>query len=383
MLVGTRRRMAGLAIAATVALQAGGCAGSTPPVSIASASAGPSGPPASRRPNDIPQPPGGPVTLNGAGATLPAPLYQVWFDRFAATYTNVSIAFDPSGSAIGIAAAGGGRLAFGATDAAMTDAELAAAPARIIHVPTALGAVSVVVNLPGVSAIQLDGATLAGIFLGRIVNWNDQAIASLNAGVTLPDLPIAVMHRSDASGATAAFTTYLDGASPDWHAGPGIGGVVAWPAGTGAAGDDGVAAAVKTTSGGIGYAGSAFASKAGLRTAKLRNAAGNFVRATSLGIGAAGETVVAGLAPDLRQGPVVAAAGVNAYPIVVPAYVLVQADQADRAVGEALIAFLGWALTSGQADAAQAGFAALPGGIQAKALAALHGITSGGTPIWP
>ena len=370
-------------IAAVVAVVVNGCADTPAPMSPSVTAIAVSGPPATRRPNDIPQPPVGSVTLKGAGSGLAGPLYQVWLERFGATYPDIAISYDGRDSTAGIEAVTGGTLAFGATDVAMTDAELAAAPTGVLHVPTALAAISVVVNLPGVTSIHLDGATVAAIFLGRIVAWNDPAIVGLNAGVALPDLPIAVVHRSDPSGGTAALATWLAAASPEWRTGPGVGRTVSWPVGTGAEGGDGMIAAVKAVEGAIGYAGSTIAGSAGLRTVKLKNPAGTFVRATSLAIGAAGETSVAGLLPDFRQPPVINAPGINAYPIVVYAFVLVRVEQADRSAGQALVAFLAWALTSGQADAPQAGFAALPGGVQSKALAELHRVTSGGSPIWP
>ncbi len=370
-------------IAAVVAVVVNGCAGTPTLASPSVTAVAVSGAPATRRPNDIPQPPVGAVALKGAGSGLAGPLYLVWLERFGATYPDIAISYDGRGSTAGIEAVSGSSLAFGAADVAMTDAELAAAPAGVLHVPTALAAISVVVNLPGVTSIQLDGATVAAIFLGRIARWNDPAIVALNAGVSLPDLPIAVVHRSDPSGGTAALATWLAAASPEWRAGPGVGRAVSWPVGTGAEGDDGMIAAVKAIEGTIGYAGSTIAGSAGLRTVKLKNPAGTFVRATSLAIGAAGETSVAGLLPDFRQPPVINAPGINAYPIVVYAFVLVRVEQADRTAGQALVAFLAWALTSGQADAPQAGFAALPGGVQSKALAELHRVTSGGSPIWP
>jgi phosphate transport system substrate-binding protein len=317
------------------------------------------------------------------GATLPAPLYQLWFERFSGTYANVSIAYEAKGSIAGIGAASSRSATFGATDVAMTDTEIAAASGKLLHVPLALGAIVVVANVPGVSSLQLDGAAIASIYTGRITNWSDPAVAALNPGVALPTLQITVVHRSDPSGTTNGFVAYLDASSPDWHAGPGIGRTVNWPVGTGAAGDDGVAAAVKATSGSIGYAASTFAAGAGLRAARLKNAAATFVRPTTLAISAAAETTVAGLAPDFRQQPVVNAPGVNAYPIIVYAYVLLPVDQPNPMIGGALVALLGWCLTTGQADAAQEGYAALPGGVQTRALAALHGITTAGAAIWP
>jgi len=383
MAVGGRVAAAVVVVVLSGVVSACGSAVPSSPASAPASSGAASGPPPSRRPNDIPQPPSSTVTLGGVGSTLPAPLLQAWLDRFTATYPNVSITYDPSGSAAAIDGIAKSTAAFGATDAALTDAEQASVNTKVLHIPVALGGIGVAVNLPEVPSLQLDAATLASIFLGRIARWSDPAIAALNAGVTLPDQPITVVHRSDDAGATAAFTRYLDASSPAWHAGPGVGRTITWPAGSGAAGDDGVTAAVKATPGAIGYAASPFTAAAGLRTVGLRNPAGNFVRPTPLGIGAAGETSVAGMPADLRTGPVVNAPGVNAYPIVVYAYLVVRADQADRTTGEALVALLSWCLTSGQADAAQQGYGALPGGVQARALAALHGVTSGGAAIWP
>ena len=305
--VGIGRRVGLLALVAAVAAGVNACGSAAPSATpLASpASTAPSGPPATRRPNDILQPPGAAVSLKGVGATLPAPLYQVWFDRFSATYANVSIAYAPQGSVAGIEAAISRAASFGATDVAMTDAEIAASPSKLLHIPMALGAVAVIVNLPDVAAVQLDGPTIAAIYLGRITRWSDQQIAALNPGLVLPDLPIALVHRSDPSGTTNGFAAYLDASSPDWHAEIGAGRTVAWPTGDGVVGDDGVATAVRATPGAIGYAASTFAAATGLRTAGLRNSAGNFVRATTLAIAAAGETSVAGLPSDFRQKPVV------------------------------------------------------------------------------
>lgn len=383
MRVGNRRRPGLLAAVAIFAACASGCGNATPAASTIASGVASSGPPPTRRANDIPQPPSAAISLKGVGATLPAPLYQVWFDRFSATYANVSITYSAQGSVAGIEAATSRAASFGATDVAMTDTELGASPGKVLHLPMALGAIAVIVNLPEVAAVQLDGPTIASIFLGHITRWTDQQVATLNPGVALPDLPMTVVHRSEPSGTTNGFAAYLDASSPDWHAGIGAGRTVIWPTGTGVVGDDGVAAAVRATPGAIGYAASTYAAGAGVGTVKLRNSAGNFVRATTLAIAAAGETSVAGLPADFRQKPLVDAPGVNAYPIVVYAYLLVPVEQPDRSIGEAVVALLGWCLTTGQADAAQQGFAALPGGVQAKALAALHGITAGGAAIWP
>ena len=161
----------------------------------------------------------------------------------------------------------------------MKDTEIAALPAgtKILHVPTALGAVVVIFNLPGVTELQLDAANVAGIFLGKITKWNDPAIAANNAGVTLPDLAILVVHRSDGSGTTNAFTTYLDTVSPDWHTAVGAGKEVKWPTGIGASGNDGVATGVKQTAGAVGYVELSVAISTKLTSAYLKNADGKFV----------------------------------------------------------------------------------------------------------
>ena len=167
----------------------------------------------------LPMPPSAGVKLQGAGATFPAPLYQQWFDTYTGLYPNIQFDYTANGSGAGIKAITEGTVDFGASDAAMKDTEIAALPAgvKVLHVPTALGAVVIIYNVPGVTDLNLDAATVAGMYLGTITTWNDPAIAALNPGVTLPATPITIVHRADASGTTNAFTTYLDTVSPDWH----------------------------------------------------------------------------------------------------------------------------------------------------------------------
>jgi phosphate transport system substrate-binding protein len=334
---------------------------------------------------NIPQPPTDLVALLGAGGTLPAPLFKVWFKRFGGTYPNVAIDYAASSSSAGVAAVADGTADFGATEVTMSDTEIEALPAatKVLHVPAALAAVVVVYNVPGVTKLQLDGATLAAIYLGQITRWNDPRIAGLNAGTTLPDQQISPVHRAEPSGASDAFTTFLDLASREWHTKAGAGPTVTWPAGTPASGDDGVASAVAAKAGAIGYVGLAYAGPAQLPTARLRNQAGSFVQASTLSIGAAGETGGAGFPADFRQPPVIDAPGINAYPIVTYVYFLVRVDQADAARGQALLALIAWAITTGQVDTARLGYAPLPGSVQQQVRAALHTVTSGGKPIWP
>jgi phosphate transport system substrate-binding protein len=273
---------------ASIALAACGCGGaSTAPSTAASttptaaptaagsgAAGSPSAPAAA-----APQPPSATVKLQGAGATFPAPLYQAWFQTYNGLHANIEIDYQANGSGAGITAITQGTVDFGASDAPMKDTEMAALPAGkpLFHFPTALGAVVAIYNLPNVPKLQLDAANIAGIFLGKITKWNDPAIAANNAGVSLPDLAILVVHRSDGSGTTNAFTTYLDAVDATWHAGPGAGKSVKWPTGVGAQGNDGVATAVKQTSGAIGYVDLSVAISTNLASAYIKNADGQFV----------------------------------------------------------------------------------------------------------
>src|SRR5450759_3758192 len=233
------RRLGALALAA--AFTVGACSGSASPSPAASAAPGASA--AASAGVAGPAAPSGDVSLAGAGATFPGPLYQVWVEKYAAVPPNVKIDYQAIGSGGGIKNITAQTVDFGASDAAMKDAEIAALPAgtKILHIPTALGAVVFIYNLPGVTELNLDGPTAADIFLGTIKKWNDPKIAALNAGATLPGTDIVVVHRSDGSGTTNAFTTYLGAVSDAWKNGPGVGKDVKWPTGIGATGNDGVA----------------------------------------------------------------------------------------------------------------------------------------------
>jgi len=234
-----------------------------------------------------------------------------------------------------------------------------------------------------VTDLNLDADNVAGIFLGKIKKWNDPAIAANNGGATLPDKDILVVHRSDASGTTNAFTTYLDTISPDWHTAVGAGKDVKWPTGVGAQGNDGVAAGVKQTDGAVGYAELQYAVQASLASAKIKNADGQFVAGSTDGVTAAAETAAVAFPADFRQAPIINGKGATAYPIASYTYLLVYQDQQDADKGKTLVAFMYWALTDGQAEENALGYAPLPKPVQDKALAELHQFTTGGSPIWP
>ncbi|MEO7456003.1 MAG: phosphate ABC transporter substrate-binding protein PstS [Gemmatimonadaceae bacterium] len=316
----------------------------------------------------------GGVDLTGAGATFPAPLYSKWFDAYA-TRANVKINYQPIGSGGGIRQLSEQTVDFGATDAPMSDAELAKAKGgAIMHVPTALGAVAIIYNVPGLSQpIKLDGATLAAIFQGQITRWSDARIASLNAGLTLPATDILVVHRSDGSGTSFVFTDYLAAVSPAWATKPGKGKEVQWPTGLGAKGNEGVAGQVKQTPGAIGYVELAYANQNKMSTAMLRNAAGEMVGPSIASVTAAAAAAKLGANTDYRVS-IVNAAGAGAYPISSFTWIILYEKQADATKGRKVVDFLRWALTDGQAMEAALDYAPLPEAMRTALLARLDSV---------
>jgi phosphate transport system substrate-binding protein len=387
----TSKRLGALALAAAIAVGACTSSGATPSAttSAAASQAAPSTSTGSEAPSTAaaaaPVPATASITLQGAGATFPTPLYSKWFEDYSAKYANVKIDYQSIGSGGGIKGITQQTVDFGASDAAMKDEEIAALPAstKVLHVPTALGAVVVIFNLQGVTDLNLDADNVAGIFLGKIKKWNDPAIAANNSGATLPDKAILVVHRSDGSGTTNAFTTYLDTVSPEWQTAVGKGKEVKWPTGVGASGNDGVATGVKQTDGAVGYAELQYAVQANLASAKIKNADGQYVAGSTDGVTAAAEAAAATFPADFRQAPIINGKGATAYPIASYTYLLVYQDQTDADKGKTLVAFMYWALTDGQAEENALGYAPLPKPVQDKAIAELHTFTTGGSPIWP
>ena len=215
--------------------------------------------------------------LTGAGATFPYPLYSKWFNEYA-TKTGVKINYQPIGSGGGIRQLSEQTVDFGATDAPMSDAELAKAKGgAVLHIPTVLGAVVMIYNLPDTPKLQLDSANIAGIYLGTIKKWNDPAIAKLSPGVKLPNQDITVVHRSDGSGTTFIWVNYLSKVSPEWKQKVGEGTSVAWPVGVGGKGNEGVASYVQRVKGSIGYVEYAYALQNKMTYGQVQNRDGNFV----------------------------------------------------------------------------------------------------------
>jgi phosphate transport system substrate-binding protein len=311
--------------------------------------------------------------LTGAGATFPYPLYTKWISEYGTETPGLRINYQSIGSGGGIRQITERTVDFGASDAPMTEEQLAKAPG-IVHIPTCLGAVALAYNLEGVpSGLKLTPEAVSGIFLGSIKEWDDPAIAKENAGTTLPKKKIIVVHRSDGSGTTKLFTEWLTSASPDWSKGPGAGMSVAFPSGLGAKGNEGIAGQVSSTPGAIGYVELVYAVQNKLAYAAVKNAAGAFVMPTSESVMAAGAGAAAKMPDDLR-GSAINVAAPAAYPISGFSYVLLYRKQTDEQRGRALVGFLSWALDRGQAFAEPLSYAKLPAEVAARATAALASV---------
>jgi phosphate transport system substrate-binding protein len=299
--------------------------------------------------------------LNGAGATFPYPIYSKWFADYA-TSTGVKINYQSIGSGGGIRQLTEGTVDFGASDAPMSEPEMAKLKAPVLHFPTVLGAVVITYNVPGITrAIKLTGPVVADIFAGRITKWNDARIASLNGALELPSSDILVVHRSDGSGTTYIFSDYLSSVSPAWAQSPGKGKELAWPVGLGGKGNEGVAGQVKQTPGAIGYVELAYAKQNSLPFADLQNASGEFITPTIESVTTAAAAVAAKLPAntDYRIS-IVNAAGKGAYPISSFTFLLVYKTQPDAAKGRKLVDFLRWYLRNGEKSAASLDYAPLP-----------------------
>jgi phosphate transport system substrate-binding protein len=297
-------------------------------------------------------------TLNGAGATFPQPLYKKWFYEFHKA-TGVRVNYQGIGSGGGIRAIQAGTVDFAGSDAPLTDAELKTVPAPVIQIPATGGAVAVSYNVNGVPSLRLSPATLAGIYLGQISKWNDPKLKAENPNAKLPAQSITVVHRSDGSGTTFLFTTYLAAVSPAWRSEAGAAKEVKWPRGVGGKGNPGVAGVVKQTPGAIGYVELAYAKENALAMAALKNSSGRYITPTVEATTACIQGALSRLTKDVRQ-PVVNPAGNDAYPIAGLTFILVYKDQKDAAKGKALVNLLQWAMKDGQKMGPPLGYAPLP-----------------------
>jgi len=324
----------------------------------------------------------GPLTINGAGATFPYPLYSKWFYEYSNANPGVRFNYQSIGSGGGIKQIIAGTVNFGATDAPMTEEGMKKLPGPILHIPTALGAVVPVYNLDGVaSGLKLTPEVLAGIYLGKITRWNDPKIAELNKTMTLPNADIVVAHRSDGSGTTDIFTNYLTTVNTGWRAKVGRGPSVNWPVGIGGKGNEGVAGVVKQTPGAIGYVELAYANQNKMKVASLRNKAGYFVTPTLEATSAAAAGVAKSMPDDFRVS-LVDAPGKESWPISGLTWILVYKNQTDEARGKAIVQFLKWAIRDGQKMEAALDYAALPTPVVEKVDNALKQISFKGKSLY-
>ncbi len=317
------------------------------------------------------------LLINGAGATFPFPLYSKWFSEYNKKHPDLKFNYQSIGSGGGIKQITEGTVDFGASDAPMTEEELARAP-DVVHIPTVLGAVVVIHNNPGLAKLRLSPETLSGIFMGKVTRWNDPALAKENPGAKLPDQAISVVHRSDGSGTTWIFTDYLAKVSPEWKSVVGAGKSVKWPVGIGGKGNEGVTGVVKQTPGAIGYVELAYANQNKLEPAALKNKSGAYVMPS---IKSTSEAAAKVEIPDDFRVSATDPSGSGAYPISGFTYLLVRRDQKDPAKGKALVQFLWWAVHDGQQFAAPLDYAPLPNSVVKKVETTLRGMTVQGKPV--
>ncbi len=318
--------------------------------------------------------------LLGAGASFPAPIYQEWIGAYQSVEPGVSINYQSIGSGGGVEQFIGQQTDFGASDAFLKDDEIAAAQAARgcdpIHIPTVFGAVSIAYNVEGLDSLTLSGPVLADIFVGTITNWNDPAIAALNSGVTMPDEDIVVAHRSDGSGTTSIFTTYLSSVSDAWKNGPGVGKEVEWPAPNSVGGEknDGVTAQIQQNPGAVGYIELSYAMENNVPVAKMINDDGNAIEPTLESTAAAADGIT--IPDDLRFN--ILNVGGEGYPIAGATWLLAWSCGYDQAKADALKAWITWDLQNGDDLARELLYSPLPDSLQEKALAKVDLINSEG-----
>ncbi len=345
------RRLGAFALGAVLA--SGACSGGSNP--------SPSGPGGSQGQLE--------AQLTGAGASFPEPIYLEWIGAFQDVEPGVTINYQGIGSSGGREQLIAQQVDFAGSDAFMKDEEITAALevracTDVLHIPTVFGGVAIAYNIPGAPELTLDGDTIARIALGEITNINDPVIAALNPGVSLPDQALTWVHRSDGSGTTSIFTTYLSDVSKEWADGPGKGSEVEWPSGIGGDQNDGVAAAISQQPGGIGYVSYEFAVEAGLPVAAVENADGNAITPSTESVSEAANTV--DVPDDFRFN--ILGVGGQGYPIAGATWVLAYTCGMDAAKGDALKAFLTWALEDGDSLVEELNYAPLPDELQRRVL---------------
>jgi phosphate transport system substrate-binding protein len=310
--------------------------------------------------------------LTGAGATFPYPIYSKWFSEYSSAHPGVEINYQPIGSGGGIKQVLGGLVDFGASDMPMTDDMLATTKVKLVHLPTVLGAVVPVYNVPGVNDIHFAGDVLADIYLGRISNWSDARLAKDNPGAKLPDQKIIVVHRSDGSGTSFIWTDFLSKVNQDWSNGPGKGSSPSWPTGVGGSHNEGVAGLVRQLPGAIGYVELTYALENHIAFGQVKNAAGNWVKASIEGVTAAAASVKQ-MPSDYRVS-ITNAPGANAYPISSFTYLLIPVEGTNGANRKVLKDMLSWMVKNGESEVAALSYAPLPSALADKELNTIYAL---------
>jgi phosphate transport system substrate-binding protein len=321
------------------------------------------------------------AALVGAGATFPGPVYSQWAQSFIKVESNAQVNYQAIGSGGGVQQFTAKTVDFGATDVSLLASETAKISGSYVQFPTCLGAVVVSYNLPGVTTpLKLDGSTITKIFLGTIKKWNDPAIAALNSGVKLPSTAIQVVHRADGSGTTSIFTKWLTGQSSDWASKVGAGKSVQWPTGQGGNGNAGVAAAMKQTTGSIGYVELQYALSTDLAVASIKAPDGQFIAPSVDSVAKAGS----GLSfPITETTSILDSKVAGAYPISSTTYILIYTDQTDTSKAQTLVDFWTWALTTGQTELKTLNYAPLPDSVAKASIAEVAKITVNSTAVTP
>ncbi|MEO8453247.1 MAG: phosphate ABC transporter substrate-binding protein PstS [Gemmatimonadota bacterium] len=321
-------------------------------------------------------------SLTGAGATFPNPIYTKWFDAYNKK-TSVQVNYQSIGSGGGIRQFTEGTVDFGATDGPMTADQMSAVQGKVLHIPTVLGAVVLTYNLPslGATPLKLDGATIADIFLGKITKWNDKRIAALNAGASLPNQDLIVVHRSDGSGTSYIFTDYISKVSPEWKEKVGNAQSVNWPAGLGGKGNEGVTQLVKQTEGAVGYVELIYAVANKLGYAQVKNADGKLVTPSLTTVTNAAASAKFAPNTDFRVS-ITNAPGAESYPISSFTWLLIRPDTKDKAKAKALRDFLAWMITDeAQKMASDLSYSPLPKPVVALIQERIKTLKAEGKPI--
>ncbi len=302
--------------------------------------------------------------INGAGATFPYPIYSRWFTEYNKVHPEVKINYQSIGSGGGIRQVSEGTVDFGATDGPMSDQQIAEAKVKTMHIPTVLGAVVPVYNLPGINqTLNFSSEVIADIYLGKIAKWNDGRIAKDNPGVSFPDKAILPVYRSDGSGTTYIFTDFLSKVSSDFQGSVGKGTSVKWPTGIGQKGNEGVAGMVRQSPYSFGYVELIYARANNMQFGAVKNKAGKFLQATTDGVTAAAAAAAKSMPKDYRVS-ITNADGPDSYPISSFTWLLIPLQAKDPAKGKALQGFLEWMLDTGESEASSMTYAPLPKQVQ-------------------